>query len=85
MFRRPTLYASSPDAENATRVFYLPHTATVQDFQKLAVTVRTTAAIRRVFTYNSARAMAVRGTLNQLDLAQRLLTDLDPADFAKTQ
>jgi hypothetical protein len=77
-------YPDSPDAENAVRVFYLPHTATVQEFQKIAVTIRTTAAIRRLFTYNSPRAMAVRGTLNQLDQAQRLLNELDPADFPKT-
>ena len=76
-------YPASPDAENVARVFYLPHTATVQDFQKLAVTVRTGTKMRRVFTYNSQRAMAVRGTLDQLELAQRLLTDLDPADFPK--
>jgi len=76
-------YPASPEAENAARVFYLPDTATVEDFQRIAVTVRSATKMRRVFTYNSQRAVAVRGTLDQLALAQRLLTELDPADFPK--
>jgi hypothetical protein len=73
------------DDGTTARIFYLPHIATTQDFQKVATTIRTTAQIRRVFTWNEARAMAVRGTVDQIELAQRLLTDLEPADFPKGQ
>lgn len=73
--------APAGSAAGVVRVFYLPHMATVQDFQKIATTIRTTAQIPRVFTFNSPRAMALRGTVDQLQLAGRLLTDLDPADF----
>jgi hypothetical protein len=67
------------------QVFYLPLIATTPDFQKIATTIRTTAQIRRVFTWNEARAMVLRGTVDQIELAQRLLTDLEPADFPKGQ
>jgi hypothetical protein len=76
------------DDGTTARVFYLPHIATTQDFQKIATTIHTVAQIRRVFTWNEARAMAVRGTVDQvdqIDLAERLLTDLEPADFPKGQ
>ena len=76
-------YRDSMTTENASsvRVFYLHHTATVQDFQKIADTIRTTTGIRRLFTYTSAHALALRATLDQAEQAQRLLTQLDPADF----
>jgi hypothetical protein len=73
------------DDGTTARIFYLPHVATTQDFQKVATTIRTSAQIRRVFTWNEARAMAVRGTVDQIELAERLLTDLEPADFPKGQ
>ena len=79
----PYNYRDSMTTENASsvRVFYLHHTATVQDFQKIADTIRTTTGIRRLFTYTSAHALALRATLDQVEQAQRLLTQLDPADF----
>ena len=79
----PYNYRDSMTTENASsvRVFYLHHPATVQDFQKIADTIRTTTGIRRLFTYTSAHALALRATLDQVEQAQRLLTQLDPADF----
>jgi hypothetical protein len=71
------------DEGTTARVFYLQHTATPQDFQKIATAIHTTAGIRRVFTWNEARAMAVRGTLDQVETAERMLAELDPADFPK--
>ena len=72
---------SAPAASAVVRVFYLPHTATVPDLQKIATTIRTATQIPRVFTWNRPRAMALRGTVDQLQQAGRLLTALDPADF----
>lgn len=79
----PYNYPDSTTTENANsvRVFYLHHTATVQDFQRIAVTIRTATGIRRLFTYNSPHALVLRGSLDQVEQAQRLLTQLDPADF----
>src|SRR5580704_1912030 len=51
---------------NVVRIVYLPHTATVQDFQEAAHAVRTVTEIRRVFTYNAGRAVAIRGTSDQI-------------------
>jgi hypothetical protein len=43
----------------------------------MATSVRTMSGIRRVFTYNAQKAVAVRGTADQLDLAAWLMTELD--------
>jgi hypothetical protein len=64
-------------SDDVVRVFYLPHTATVQDFQGIANTIRTATEIRTAFTYNAQRALALRGTVSQLALAERLVKDLD--------
>jgi len=68
-------------AVGVVRVFYLPHAASVQDLQKIATTIRTTAQIPRVFTFNAPRVLALRGTVDQLQQAGRMLAELDPADF----
>ncbi len=63
------------------QVLYVSNAKTVQDFQEIANAVRTTAEIRRLFTYNTPRAVIVRGTSNELTMAQWLLTELDkPAE-----
>jgi hypothetical protein len=79
----PYNYPDSTTTENASsvRVFYLHHTASVQDFQKIADTIRTATGIRRLFTYTSPHALVLRATRDQAEQAQRLLTQLDPADF----
>jgi hypothetical protein len=70
-------YASASDRENMVKVFYLPQAATIEDFQKLATGIRTTTNVRRAFTYNAPRAMAVRGTLDQIAMAERMVKELD--------
>ena len=62
--------------ETDVRVFYLPYTATVQQFQEVATLVRTIAEIRRVFTYNPPKAMIVRGTSDQMALTAWLIKEL---------
>ena len=47
---------------DVTRVFYLANEKNVQDFQQVASGVRTAAEIRRLFTYNSGRAIIMRST-----------------------
>jgi len=75
-----TEYAASPQyvmpdvaAEGFVKVFYAPHTKTVADLQKLAVEVRTTTQVRRLFTYNTPSAICVRGTANQIARAEELI------------
>jgi hypothetical protein len=71
--------------ETAVRVLYLPYTATVQQFQEVATTVRTVAEIRRVFTYNATRALIVRGTADQIALAGWMVNELGKPVTAGTQ
>ncbi len=61
----------------ALRVFYLPNSYTVQEFQEIANAMRTVAEIRRVFTYNAGRAMVVRGTPDEIAFVEKLVHDLD--------
>jgi type II secretory pathway component GspD/PulD (secretin) len=75
-------FRMNSDTDRLARVFYLPNTKTVQDFQQLVTTVRTVAQLRYAFTYNTARAVAVRGTDEQVALAKWLFVDLDAAKTA---
>jgi hypothetical protein len=61
-----------PHDENLVAVVYLTRTATVQDFQKAATEIRSATNITRMFTYNHGRALAMRGTPDQVALAERL-------------
>jgi hypothetical protein len=63
--------------DDVVRVLHLGNTQNVQDFQNAAIAIRNTTQIQRVFTYNSPRAVALRGTADQIALAARLAKDLD--------
>lgn len=63
-------------ADDVVRVYHLTNTASVEAFQKEANAVRSAAGIRRAFTYNAERALTLRGTVNQLALAENLMRDL---------
>lgn len=62
--------------ETAVRVFYLPYAATVQQFQEVATTVRTIGEVRRIFTYNTPRALIARGTPDQIALTAWMVNEL---------
>jgi hypothetical protein len=69
--------------ETAVRVFYLPYTSTIQQFQEVATLIRTIVEIRRVFTYNPPRALVVRGTTDQIAAAAWMVQELGkPVDAA---
>jgi hypothetical protein len=72
----PAEYAAG--ADDVVHMFRLPYAASVQDFQEIANLVRTIGNIRRVFTVNDQRAVAMRGTADQMALAQWLTGELDP-------
>jgi hypothetical protein len=69
-------YQTPYDSDSTVRIFYL-RSPTVEEFQKTAVRIRTETGIRRVFTYNAPRTMAVRGNVNQVAMAARLVAELD--------
>src|SRR5262249_30273172 len=59
------------------QVFYVTNATTVQEFQEIATAIRTLVNILQVFTYNSQKAMLVRGTADSVALAAKLIRDLD--------
>lgn len=63
--------------DNVVRVFYIQNSTSVQEFQEIATAVRSLTEIRRVFTYNAQRAILMRGTPDQIALAEKLVHDLD--------
>jgi hypothetical protein len=70
-------YRLAGGGDNVARIFYLPNAATVQRFQEIVTNVRSTTGSRRVFTYNAPRAVALRGTADQIALADRLFNERD--------
>jgi hypothetical protein len=73
------------DLDNVVRVFYLTHTETIQSLQEVATVVRSIGGMRRMFTYNVPRAIAVKGTPEQTGLAEWLINELDqPVNVAKS-
>lgn len=63
------------DREGVVHVYYLPDVPTVQRFQEIVTSVRTTTMIRRAFTYNAIKAVAFRGTADQIALVDRMIQE----------
>jgi general secretion pathway protein D len=59
------------------KTFYIKNATTIQELQEIATTVRSVTEIRRAFTYNAQNAILVRGTTDQVALAEKLIQDLD--------
>ncbi len=59
------------------KTFYLTNTTSVQEFQEIANAVRTATTIRAAFTYNAQKALVLRGTQDEIKLAEKLIHDLD--------
>lgn len=65
------------DDNTAVRVFYLNHAGDKFDLQRVAYQVRAATNIRRVFTYNSPRALIVRGNTDQVAMAEQLVQKVE--------
>lgn len=79
----PHEFQASGGSDDLLRVYYLAHTATAQDLQRIASEVRTATGIRRLHAYDRQRALALRGTAGQIAAAERVIQDLDkPASVA---
>ena len=73
----PHEYRIPGGKDDVVHVLYLPQTGTVQAFQKAATQIRTATQITRLFTCNTPKALAVRGTADQIAMAEKLAKDLD--------
>ena len=63
--------------EQVTRVFYLQNLTSPQELQEVMTGMRTVTDVRKVFPINSQSAIVVRGTVDQVALAEKILLDLD--------
>jgi hypothetical protein len=66
-------YKLSGKRNEAVRVFYLNQSDTVAVFQKFVTDLRNTTNIREAFTYNGQRALALRGTVNEIAWAEQII------------
>jgi general secretion pathway protein D len=62
-----------------TRIFYLQNVTSPQELQEVMSAMRTVVDVRKVFPVNSQSAIAVRGSADQVSLAEKVLLDLDKA------
>ena len=59
--------------EDHVQVYHLQSKYSVDQLQEIAKSTRVTTHLRRLFTFNATRAIAARGTADQLAAAARLL------------
>jgi hypothetical protein len=64
------VYRVSDASDDVARVLHLPDRISVQDLQEEATAIRSIAAIRRMFTYNTPRVLAIRGIAGQIAIAE---------------
>jgi len=63
--------------EQVTRVFYLQNVFQPAELQEIVNVVRTACDINRVFPFNAQFALVVRGEADRVELAAKLIHDLD--------
>lgn len=63
--------------DEVVKVFYVTNVTSAQEFQEIATAIRSVADIRRVFTYNAQKALVVRGNADAVELAEKMVHDLD--------
>src|SRR5262249_40436525 len=71
------VYRMSGPADNVVRVFRLVNAGNPQELQEIATAVRAVTGIPRLFIYNAPKLLAVRGTEDQMGLAEWLVKELD--------
>jgi hypothetical protein len=64
-------------SDEVVRVFYMANARTPQELQEIAVAVRSTTNMQRLFINNAQKAVAWRGTIEQMASAERLINQLD--------
>jgi general secretion pathway protein D len=63
--------------EQVVKTFYLQNVTSAQELQEIATIIRSVTDIRRLITYNGQMAMTARGSVDQVNLAQKIILDLD--------
>jgi len=63
--------------DNVVKVFFLQNITSVQELNEISTSVRSVTEIRRLYTFNAQNAIIARGTVDQVALVEKLLTDLD--------
>jgi len=76
-FSRVYEYRPTGGGDDVLRVFYVSQAARPQELQEIATTLRSVADIRRLFVYNALRAVAARGTNQQMSLAAWMVDQLN--------
>jgi general secretion pathway protein D len=59
------------------KVFYITNTTQPQELNEISTAVRAVTNLRQVFVYAAQNAIIVRGTVDQVALAEKLFLDLD--------
>jgi hypothetical protein len=70
-------YQLPAGTDNIVRIYYVTNAQTIQQFQEIATAIRTIAEIRRLFTYNSQKAIVARGSSDQMSFFDWLLPLMD--------
>jgi hypothetical protein len=70
-------YRASENIDDIVRIFYLTNPEIPQGMQEVATAVRALANVPRLFIYESLRAVAVRGTADQVKLVEFLSAEMD--------
>jgi general secretion pathway protein D len=63
--------------DHVTRVFYLSNITSAPELQEVLTAVRTVGNFRTIFSVNSQNAIVVRGTRDMVDLAEKIILDID--------
>jgi hypothetical protein len=70
-------YDNRFDSWNTVKVLYLTQAATVEDFQASTERIRSASGDARMAAYDAPRAIALRGTVDQVETAERMAKGLD--------
>jgi len=63
--------------DDLVRVFHLKHVEAPRGLQELVTSIRKSAGIQRIFPCDGPRTVALRGTSNQIAIAERLINEAD--------
>lgn len=63
--------------DHVTRVFYLNNITSPPELQEVMTAVRTVTNVRNIFPVSSQNALVVRGTADQIELAEKIILDVD--------
>jgi general secretion pathway protein D len=63
--------------DSVVKVFYLSNLTTPQELAEVTTALRTVGNIKKVYQYNSLSVVIVRGTPDEVMLAEKLINDLD--------